>query len=53
MRTKKSGGVLSQDRIERLERIGFQWALREVNNDEAWESRFSVERQLPFPVDDH
>lgn len=41
MRTKKAGGVLSQERLERLERIGFQWAVRRADNDEAWESRFS------------
>ena len=32
---------MSQQRIELLERIGFQWAIREAKNEDAWESRYS------------
>lgn len=41
MRTQKSSGLLRQERIELLERIGFQWAIRKVSKDEAWEIRYA------------
>ncbi|MHB8522840.1 MAG: DEAD/DEAH box helicase [Limisphaerales bacterium] len=41
MRNKKASGDLSQQRIELLERIGIQWAVRELTNADAWESRYA------------
>jgi len=41
MRTKKASGELSQQRIELLDRIGFQWEVLELANAEAWESRYA------------
>jgi hypothetical protein len=41
MRTKKASGDLSQQRIELLERIGFQWAVKELGNADAWDSRYA------------
>ena len=41
MRTKKASGDLSQQRIELLERVGFQWAVKELANADAWDSRYA------------
>lgn len=41
MRTKKASGGLSQQRIELLERVGFQWAIKELANADAWDSRYA------------
>ncbi len=41
MRTKKANGDLNQQRIELLDGIGFQWAVKEFGNAEAWESRYA------------
>ena len=41
MRTKKTNGELSHHRIDLLESIGFQWAVRDTANVEAWENRFA------------
>ena len=41
MRTKKASGDLSQQRIELLERVGFQWAIKELANADAWDSRYA------------
>jgi superfamily II DNA or RNA helicase len=39
MRTKKSRGELSQQRIQLLDQIGFKWAVREEQSEEIWEAR--------------
>ncbi len=40
-RTQKSSGKLSQERIQLLELIGFQWTLREDALEKSWEIRYS------------
>lgn len=40
MRTQKSKGKLAEDRIQKLESIGFKWAVSEIKNAEIWEIRF-------------
>jgi superfamily II DNA or RNA helicase len=40
MRTQKSKGTLDEDRIQKLESIGFKWAVGEFKNTEIWETRF-------------
>ena len=41
MRSWKSSGVLSLERTKLLERIGFQWAVRDEAAEKAWESRYA------------
>ncbi len=40
MRSHKTAGTLSQERIELLERIGFEWTVKEVINIDKWEERY-------------
>ncbi len=39
-RTQKADGRLSQERIELLEHIGFEWAVKEAGNTDKWEERY-------------
>lgn len=41
MRTQKSKGKLAEERIQKLESIGFKWAVSDVKNAEIWEVRFN------------
>lgn len=40
MRTQKTKGSLAEDRIQKLESLGFKWAISEFKNSEIWEIRF-------------
>jgi superfamily II DNA or RNA helicase len=40
MRTQKSKGKLPEERIQKLESIGFRWAVSDLKNAEIWEIRF-------------
>lgn len=41
MRTQKTVGTLTKQRIELLERIGFQWAIKGLINTDKWENRYN------------
>lgn len=40
MRTQKNAGILSDARIDQLERIGFKWSSKEESNTSKWEDRY-------------